>query len=341
MAILLFTALSGRAQQPITGHANDFSSIEYYPAPNQTLMKTRMAGAEAQPLAGGLLVIRQLKLETFGTNGSPEAIVEAPECIYDTQNSVANSAGKLSVQNGDGKIHIDGDGFLWRQNDNFLTISNNVRTLIVGLAFAAMSGTGAVAQTNLPAGTNAAPHMTHITSDHGDFDMTEGKRKATYYGNVHVDDPQMRLTCEWLVADLPESGGRMDRVVAKTNVVIDYADDHGQVNHATSDKAVYSTVVQNGTTNGWVTLTGHAVVTNASWTMTGEPIKIDIETRQTHAEHPSVNFNQTFMAKTNSPAAKTNNPAPPGTYLPPGADTNYPPGSLDGSRTSMPMQPRY
>ena len=36
-----------------------------------------------------------------------------------------------------------------------------------------------------------------------------------------VDDPEMKLTCEWLVADLPQTGGRVDHIVAETNVVID------------------------------------------------------------------------------------------------------------------------
>ena len=90
-----------------------------------------MSGAEAQPLPGGILIIKQLKLETFHTNGTPQAVVEAPECIYDTVNDTANSAGHLHLQNGDGTLRTDGDGFLWRQEDSSLTISNHVHTVIV------------------------------------------------------------------------------------------------------------------------------------------------------------------------------------------------------------------
>jgi hypothetical protein len=43
---------------------------------------------------------------------------------------MANSPGHLQLQAGDGKFHVEGEGFLWRQNDSFLTISNNVRTVI-------------------------------------------------------------------------------------------------------------------------------------------------------------------------------------------------------------------
>lgn len=81
-------------------------------------------------MPGGILIIKQLRLETFYTNGTLQAVVEAPECIYDTVNNTANSAGHLHLQNGDGTIQTDGDGFLWRQKDSSLTISNHVHSVI-------------------------------------------------------------------------------------------------------------------------------------------------------------------------------------------------------------------
>jgi hypothetical protein len=66
----------------------------------------------------------------FAEDGKLEWIVTAPECVYDSVNFTANSAGPLQLQTGDGKIRVDGDGFLWRQNDSFLTISNHVQTVI-------------------------------------------------------------------------------------------------------------------------------------------------------------------------------------------------------------------
>ena len=112
------------------GHTRDFISVEYYDAPNATRMKTRLTGAEAQPLAGGLLLLKQLKVESFSTNGTVQAVVKAPECVYDMQHRMANSAGHLQLQRGDGKIRTEGDGFLWRQDDSFLTISNHHHTMI-------------------------------------------------------------------------------------------------------------------------------------------------------------------------------------------------------------------
>jgi hypothetical protein len=133
--ILLAYAMLGyfdiaRAQSNTMSHANDFTSVEYYPAPNQQQMRSRLSGAEAQPLPGGLLAIKELRLETFGLNGAPEIVVNAPDCIYDQLNGTASSPGRLQVRTGDGKFHVEGEGFLWRQSDSFLTISNRVSTVL-------------------------------------------------------------------------------------------------------------------------------------------------------------------------------------------------------------------
>ena len=128
--ILLFGTLASSAQSNIVSHANDFTSVEYYPAPNQRQMKSRLSGEEAQPLAGGLLAIKQLKLETFKPDGKPEFIVKAPECIYNQLDGTASSSGRLELQTGDERFRTEGEGFLWRQNDSFLTISNQPRTVI-------------------------------------------------------------------------------------------------------------------------------------------------------------------------------------------------------------------
>ena len=126
---LLLTAAPGlRAQQNIVNRASNFTTIEYYGGTNQLQMKSRLSGAEALPQPGGLLIIKQLKLETFYPNGGPEIVVTAPECLYDPMGGTASSAGPLQVQTGDGKFRIEGEGFLWRQTNSFLTISNHVHS---------------------------------------------------------------------------------------------------------------------------------------------------------------------------------------------------------------------
>jgi hypothetical protein len=115
-----------RAQQPAKGHANDFTSVEYFEPPHQTMMRLRLSGAEARPLTAGLLAIQQFKLETFDSNGVPEIIVKAPHCVYDTIHGLASSAGHLRLETADGSSHVEGDGFLWLQASQSLYISNNV-----------------------------------------------------------------------------------------------------------------------------------------------------------------------------------------------------------------------
>lgn len=130
-AILFFAAVpNGRAQQNGVQRASDFTSVEYFEPPHERQMKSRLSGMEAQPLAGGLLVIKQFKLETFAVDGKPELIMEAPNCTYDTAHATASSPGPLQVRTGDGKFRVAGDGFLWRQTNSSLTISNNVRSVI-------------------------------------------------------------------------------------------------------------------------------------------------------------------------------------------------------------------
>jgi hypothetical protein len=132
VAAAWFAATLVRAQQNTAGHASNFSSVEYFDAPHAQQMKSRMSGTEASPQPGGLLAIKQLKLEEFDVEGKLEAVAEAPDCVYDMQNGMANSPGHLKMRTGDGNLRIEGEGFLWRQTNQWLTISNHVQTVIQG-----------------------------------------------------------------------------------------------------------------------------------------------------------------------------------------------------------------
>lgn len=129
-AVLLAVTRVQAQQLPISGSANDFDSVEYYGAPHQQDIKRLFSGAEAQPLPGGLLLVKKVKIEMFDISGKLQLVAEAPECIYDPVNVVANSPGEVHLRTGDGQLKIDGEGFLWRQNDSVFTISNQVETVI-------------------------------------------------------------------------------------------------------------------------------------------------------------------------------------------------------------------
>ncbi len=100
-----------------------------------------------------------------------------------------------------------------------------------------------------------------IFSDH--FDFNRGTGLAFYQGNARVLDPQMRLQCRQLTVKVPENSAptnrivRPDRIVAETNVIVDYFTEKGEKTHATGEKMVFTHTVANGnTTNEVLELTG-------------------------------------------------------------------------------------
>ncbi len=131
-AVFFLAGAEDRAQQIPNGRATDFTSNSYYEPPNDQKVKMKLTGAEASPLPGGLLDVKQLRIETFSVSGKLEMLVQAPQCNYAVMGGVANSAGHLELQTGDGKFHVEGEGFLWRQNESLLIISNRVHTVIKG-----------------------------------------------------------------------------------------------------------------------------------------------------------------------------------------------------------------
>jgi lipopolysaccharide export system protein LptA len=179
------------------------------------------------------------------------------------------------------------------------------------VAVAMLGGLLVHAQTNTP-GVLPTPLAPTINSESADFDLNG--HQGIWRGYVRVDDPQMKLTCERLVADMPPAGGRPNHIVAETNVVIDFTDTKGQTNHATGDKAVYVYSEQGSVTNKTVTLTGNPQIENAQGTQAGDVIILDLANNKIHFDNPHMIFRQNLngvSAETNPPPVKTN--SPPGT----------------------------
>jgi lipopolysaccharide export system protein LptA len=123
---------------------------------------------------------------------------------------------------------------------------------------------------------------TKILSDNGG-EFYYKLKTYIYRGNVRVDNPQMKLTCELLTIESPEfEEGKYNRATAETNVVIDWVDEHG-TNHATAAKAVYLYLITNLAklpeklyqTNATVVLTGSPFVLFGRDTFKGDPIVWD------------------------------------------------------------------
>jgi len=213
----------------------------------------------------------------------------------------------------------------------FLALANGARLCAQTSTNVVLAkATNAAVKVSMPAATNATQvaqpvkplPLTLIEAEGpADFDLTG--RRVIYHEHVRVDSPEMKLSCEWLAADLPQGGGHVTNIVAETNVVIDATDDKGQKLHATGARAVYAYAVQNGATNETVTLTGSARVEYAQDVLTGDVIIWD---RAHNRLSVPANPKMIVRENLNSPAAATN--SPPATNRP-AADTNFPPGKLD------------
>jgi hypothetical protein len=126
---LLLAARADQPKLPPVGHATNFTSVAYFEPPNEQAVKFRLTGAEAIPLPGAQLDLRKMKVEKFATDGKLEATVLAPQCFY-SLDGVVNSSGPVEFNSGDGKLRVEGEGFVWQQTNMSLVISNRVRTVI-------------------------------------------------------------------------------------------------------------------------------------------------------------------------------------------------------------------
>ena len=218
-----------------------------------------------------------------------------------------------------------------------------MKTLCLIALIAVTAGTAARAASS----TNAPPQM-RLTDIYSDGSYYDGKtQKVTYHDNVRVIGSDMRLSCELLVADSPQSGGRLSHVVAETNVVfdatnvvVDSKNPIGRTVHVTGQKAVYDYSVQNGVTNEMITITGvpqpQAIIyqgahieTNTADVITWDRANNVLRFSGNQRLQIFTEELDTAPANTNAPAATTNKLTATKIDLLPGTDTNYPPGSLD------------
>jgi hypothetical protein len=112
------------------GYATNFTSVAYFEPPNEQVVKLRVSCAEESPLPNALYDVKTLKIEYFNTDRKLQAVAEAPQCTYAREDQVAYSPGRLKLTSGDGRFHTEGDGFLFREDESWLMISNHVHSVI-------------------------------------------------------------------------------------------------------------------------------------------------------------------------------------------------------------------
>jgi hypothetical protein len=130
MAMTLFFVgiLICHSEDPVPGEASDFSAVQYFP--NSQQIQTRTSGSSGSQISDTVYLIKNFKLESFAKDGQLSWVATAPECQLNQANNQANSSSHLVVISGNGKSRLEGDGFLWRQDNSLLSISNHLVQVI-------------------------------------------------------------------------------------------------------------------------------------------------------------------------------------------------------------------
>jgi hypothetical protein len=96
----------------------------------------RVSGADKKvlsPATDGNVQIRDLRIETFNPDGTPNLIGEAPECVLNLLTASLSSSGSLTVTQVGGAFSLKGEGFMWNHKTERLQLSNHVQAVFRGL----------------------------------------------------------------------------------------------------------------------------------------------------------------------------------------------------------------
>lgn len=133
-AWLLIAGLSPAGESNPFGLGMNVKFPDYYGYPNQSKLRTLVQGSSVTPLGTNLYRVKNVHIESFTLAGEPEAIVDAPDCVYDHRTRIASSDGPIKARSADGQMKIEGTGFMLTMTNKSLLISNNVRTVIRDLS---------------------------------------------------------------------------------------------------------------------------------------------------------------------------------------------------------------
>ncbi|WCJ59948.1 hypothetical protein NXS98_02145 [Fontisphaera persica] len=205
-------AASLLAQERPVGRVKNFAVPDY---DAQNRRKAVLYGEEAISGTNGLWHINRLRIESYAGQTNPAWIVEAPACLYHDPTRRAWSDASLTAISTDGQLRVTGQGFDWRQTEQILVISNEVRTLL--RPGKPQPGTAAM--------PGLARHDLELTAQ---TLVYEGQRSAARYaGNVRVREllpagatnPPVTLACGELTIFLSTNRGGVEAIEARQQVV--------------------------------------------------------------------------------------------------------------------------
>jgi lipopolysaccharide export system protein LptA len=220
----LWGAFSALGQLPSEARlGNNFSISKYRDTPNGRVLDMLLLGNESTPLTKDVALVTPFEMISF-RNGQTNLTAEAPQCHLDHVSDVAWDASHLKLYTPTTNVFIQGDGFFFTQSNHVLILSNNVETQVVR----------ALLKSSMLSGkeTNS---LVRIYSDFCRFDSLSNH--ADYAGKVHVIDPQMDVTSDYLSIQLGTNGA-IETIRARQNVVI-VTTNKGR---ATGDMALYRIV---------------------------------------------------------------------------------------------------
>jgi hypothetical protein len=118
------------------GQASGWKYPERYELPilakGQTnRLKGLLMGQQGQHLSNQVYRVNQMQLEHYDLDGKTNLIARAPECLFNMDDRIAWSTGRLEIIGLAGAMRMDGnEGFEARMTNSTLTISNRVRTVL-------------------------------------------------------------------------------------------------------------------------------------------------------------------------------------------------------------------
>lgn len=175
----------------------DFVWPDYYPPPHETQLRFRLRAAEATPSEGSWVQVRQVTLARFSPQGQTELFVQAERCLFHTGTQEARSEGPLELRLQGDRMTLEGVGFLWRQTNGWLVVSNRVRTHLRG-GWLPRPGEGSAASRS-----GSLPDSEPLRIEADQF-VYEGLRaRAEFTGRVRVTGSNLVLRCERLEFELP------------------------------------------------------------------------------------------------------------------------------------------
>ena len=210
-SVLASAPAAGPSAKPAAAVRGRFR-VPFYDSRNPQRLLSELAGEGAKLEPNGRIRLQSARVFTFDAQGRTNLIVYATNCVFDPARRAAESAEPLRVESGDGRLTLEGRGFLWRQTNNALVISNEVRTLL-----------------------RRPPPEGPLRIQSRRFEARLDRNEVEYSGEVLAWDKRRTVRCGRLRAARNERGD-FERIAAEEAVRVQDAEVGGEVR---AERALY------------------------------------------------------------------------------------------------------